>query len=109
MQDSTVQVAGGNFSGQLGVKGIELASEFIRLGLKCNFVACGAVHTLLVDLNGNLYATGGNSCGQLGLGDYEDRFEPSRVKEINEVALARCGEEFSVVITSTSKVFTFGD
>lgn len=109
MQDSTVLVAGGNFSGQLGVKGLEQTSEFIRLAVKCNFVACGAVHTLLVDLNGNLHATGGNSCGQLGLGDYEDRFEPVRVKEISDVALARCGEEFSVVITSTSKVFTFGN
>eukprot|EP00970_Alexandrium_tamarense_P012185 scaffold2811_cov188-Alexandrium_tamarense.AAC.1 len=36
----------------------------------------GVIHTILLDQNGNVYATGSNSAGQLCLGDEEDRMAP---------------------------------
>uniref|UniRef100_A0A673MDG7 X-linked retinitis pigmentosa GTPase regulator-like n=1 Tax=Sinocyclocheilus rhinocerous TaxID=307959 RepID=A0A673MDG7_9TELE len=44
-----------------------LKSERVKLA------ACGRTHTLVYTSRGNLYASGGNNEGQLGLGDCDDR------------------------------------
>jgi len=49
-------------------------------------VATGDIHSLVLLENGDLYTFGGNSYGQLGHGDTEDRSFPTRVDALSGVA-----------------------
>jgi len=74
---------GGNFMGQLGLGDTTernvpvlveaLADKFVLA------IAAGVSHSLALCSDGSVYAWGGNSSGQLGLGDTEDRDTPQIV------------------------------
>ena len=111
-KDRKVLAAGWNNCGQLGI-GYQDTKEFREVsGVgEINHIACGAAHTLFVDIRGRLFGTGSNSCGQLGLGNYQDQNIPTQITENlrnKKMSVAMCGEEFSVVISETHEVFTFG-
>lgn len=110
--DRKVLAAGWNNCGQLGI-GIGEGRVFVEVrGVEdINHIACGAAHTLFVDTRGRLFGTGSNSCGQLGLGNYQDQCIPIQITENlrnKKMSVAMCGEEFSVVISESHEVFTFG-
>ena len=44
----------------------------------------GEDHNLIRDENGNVYAFGNNSRGQLGMGHYEDLYMPTRIEALPE-------------------------
>lgn len=98
-------------------------------------VSCGGAHTAVVDSRGRLYTTGSNTCGQLGLGTFDDaQCTFTRVTEfvgesdvrqrvmrdtqtMGEVygsqempvcAYVSCGEEFTAMITREHGVYTVG-
>jgi len=48
-------------------------------------ISCGYQHTTCVDENGSLWTFGENKCGELGLGDTEDRNKSSKVPGILNV------------------------
>ena len=52
----------------------------VRFDIQIQEVAASDHHMLLLTSTGELLAVGENSCGELGLGDYEDRFTLTRVK-----------------------------
>ena len=68
--------------GQLGL-GSGIPGGFLRptrLGLTGVLrIAAGGEHTLLLTENGDIFATGRNRCGQLGLGDLTPRWLPNRI------------------------------
>lgn len=45
--------------------------------VKIDMVACGWQHTLAITMNGFLFSWGLNITGQLGLGDFVDRYYPA--------------------------------
>jgi hypothetical protein len=49
------------------------------VGVVCAQVACGFAYTAAVSCQGALYTWGAGENGRLGLGDVDDRHEPSRV------------------------------
>ncbi|KAK2560503.1 Alsin [Acropora cervicornis] len=74
-------------------------------------VALGNHHTLLLTFNSQLLSVGENSFGQLGLGDFKARCEPTvldffREKCVIEIA---CGGHHSGVICKNSEVFFWGN
>ena len=83
-------------------------------------VCLGADHTLLVDVNGCLWAAGDNSAGQLGLGlrrssglqDIRDRDSfvsvPTFDGRLHRAVGCAAGMEHSLVMTSDGDVFSFG-
>ncbi|KAL9649381.1 hypothetical protein ABK040_014293 [Willaertia magna] len=54
--------------------------EWIEVPYKAKDISCSDRHSILLDLNGNIYTTGKNNCGQLGLGDEEYRKEFTKVQ-----------------------------
>uniref|UniRef100_A0A0G4IFC5 EGF-like domain-containing protein n=1 Tax=Chromera velia CCMP2878 TaxID=1169474 RepID=A0A0G4IFC5_9ALVE len=54
------------------------------------FVTHGFVHSLLIDIHGQLFSFGGNENGQLGVGDLTERHAPTRVPGLPEARDA-CG------------------
>jgi len=103
-------------------------------GFSVTHVSCGGGHTLVVNENGDVFATGSNSAGQLGLADNDDRYgfvklivdNTNDASIVTAIAIARAtnitnvsiipvkfafvcaGEEFSVMISETKTVYTCG-
>ncbi|XP_069745499.1 X-linked retinitis pigmentosa GTPase regulator-like isoform X3 [Narcine bancroftii] len=79
---------------------------------KMKLAACGRNHTLVCTEQGNIYAAGGNSEGQLGLGDNEERTAFQRVeyftdkRKIKQVA---AGSNISAALTEDGDLFMWGD
>ena len=75
-------------------------------------LAVGAHHVVLLMETGEVYAFGSNAEGQLGLGAGAKMFEPEpRVIPAllgKGVRLVACGDEFSMVVTDTMDVYTWG-
>ncbi len=124
-----------NAFGQLGIGRHQTPSAFdpqwihinSRQAAPISHIACGGAHTLAVDINGRLYATGSNSCGQLGvMTSNVDQFDPTIPLNSNDIdncsdqfirvaglgttpcSFCACGEEFSAVVTKTRTVYTWG-
>ncbi|XP_068688097.1 alsin-like isoform X2 [Montipora foliosa] len=74
-------------------------------------VALGNNHTLLLTFNSRLLSVGENTFGQLGLGDFKARREPTVVEFFRDkrvIAIA-CGGHHSGVICKNHEVFFWGD
>jgi alpha-tubulin suppressor-like RCC1 family protein len=86
LADGTVWMAGGNARGQLGqgLKGnphetfVFAAPEGIGSTL-FQAIACSAMHTACVAVDGSLYTCGRNETGELGHADLEDHYRLTRV------------------------------
>ena len=74
-------------------------------------VALGNHHTLLLTFNSQLLSVGENSRGQLGLGDFKARREPTVVEFFREKCVIEisCGGHHSGVICKNNEVFFWGD
>jgi len=78
---------------------------------KITHVSCGGAHTLFLLEDGSLYASGSNSCGQLGTGDQADakHFQKSLSKGFDDISFVCAGEEYSIAVRKdTGKVLSFG-
>uniref|UniRef100_A0A667XTT5 X-linked retinitis pigmentosa GTPase regulator n=1 Tax=Myripristis murdjan TaxID=586833 RepID=A0A667XTT5_9TELE len=83
-----------------------LKSEKVRLA------ACGRNHTIIYTGKGNVYTTGGNSEGQLGLGDCEERTAFQLVSFFTSnrpIRMLAAGSNTSAALTESGKLFMWGD
>jgi alpha-tubulin suppressor-like RCC1 family protein len=70
-------------------------------------VSCGSLHTAAVTLDGQLFAWGANSFGQLGLGDAgvgNDRAEPQRVSLASNVGAVVDDDDDDVLSSTPTRV-----
>ncbi|XP_056591458.1 retinitis pigmentosa GTPase regulator b isoform X4 [Triplophysa dalaica] len=84
----------------------DLKSERVKI------VACGRTHTLVYTSRGNLYASGGNNEGQLGLGDCEDRTSFHLVDFFSKhepIKMLAAGSNISAALTHDSRLYMWGD
>lgn len=83
------------------------------LGATFLHIACGGAHSAVVSNAGQLYTFGAGSCGQLGHGAASgNALRPTLVSSLADrgvrVALASCGEEFTLAISDTQEVYACG-
>ncbi|KAJ8350439.1 hypothetical protein SKAU_G00255690 [Synaphobranchus kaupii] len=74
--------------------------------------ACGRNHTIVYTSRGNVYAAGGNSEGQLGLGDCEERTSFQLVDFFSRhgpVKMLAAGCNISAALTESGQLFMWGD
>ncbi|XP_078147116.1 retinitis pigmentosa GTPase regulator b isoform X3 [Centroberyx gerrardi] len=79
---------------------------------KVQLVACGRNHTIICTAQGNVYTTGGNSEGQLGLGDCEERTAFQLVKFFSSrkpIKMLAAGSNTSAALTESGQLFMWGD
>ncbi|XP_051871021.1 X-linked retinitis pigmentosa GTPase regulator-like isoform X2 [Pristis pectinata] len=115
-ENGKLYVFGSNNWGQLGlgtkntmnkptcVKALK--SERVKLA------ACGRNHTLVWTEQGNIYAAGDNSEGQLGLGDNEERTVFQRVEfftDKQKIKQLAAGSNISAALTEDGNLFMWGD
>uniref|UniRef100_A0A671Z012 X-linked retinitis pigmentosa GTPase regulator n=1 Tax=Sparus aurata TaxID=8175 RepID=A0A671Z012_SPAAU len=79
---------------------------------KVHLVACGRNHTLLCTAQGKVFASGGNSEGQLGLGDCDERTSFQRIQmfdSLGPIRMLAAGSNTSAALTESGKLFMWGD
>ncbi|MDR2151649.1 MAG: hypothetical protein LBO72_02405 [Helicobacteraceae bacterium] len=114
--DGKVYATGANWSGQLGLGGnITDSNAFTLVTLLADknitAIAAGYRHSLAIDSDGKVYATGFNGYGQLGLGDTDDRktfVEIASLKGKKIVSVA-AGDHDSFAIGDNGKVYATGE
>nr|XP_021528946.1 X-linked retinitis pigmentosa GTPase regulator isoform X7 [Aotus nancymaae] len=79
---------------------------------KVKLAACGRNHTLVSTEGGNVYATGGNGEGQLGLGDTEERTTFHLISFFtsqHKIKQLSAGSNTSAALTEDGRLFMWGD
>nr|XP_029503676.1 X-linked retinitis pigmentosa GTPase regulator-like isoform X4 [Oncorhynchus nerka]XP_029503677.1 X-linked retinitis pigmentosa GTPase regulator-like isoform X4 [Oncorhynchus nerka] len=74
--------------------------------------ACGRNHTIVYTSRGNVYSTGGNNEGQLGLGDCEERTAFQLVDFFSShgpIKMLAAGSNTSAALTESGTLFMWGD
>ncbi|XP_061033981.1 X-linked retinitis pigmentosa GTPase regulator isoform X4 [Eubalaena glacialis] len=79
---------------------------------KVKFAACGRNHTLVSTEGGKVYAAGGNTEGQLGLGDTEERNTFHLISFFtsqHKIKQLSAGSNTSAALTEDGELFMWGD
>ena len=79
-------------------------------GVGAKLVACGKMHTLVLTEFGRVWAFGSGGRGQLGTGDWEDRFAPTEVEGLrgDTFTFVAAGFHHSVAVSARGGIFTWG-
>jgi len=73
-------------------------------------VRCGGSHTALLTKQGHLYTWGQGQYGALGLGDWQNQFEPRHVKSLHQsVKQVDCGKKHTLLVDESGSLFAAGD
>jgi alpha-tubulin suppressor-like RCC1 family protein len=116
-EDDTLYAFGRNDRGQLGLGDKVARSVPTRVTLpvasKVVKVATGHGHSLVLLENGDVYACGGNTHGELGLGDAKAHYNVdhpalTKVPGLAAVKDVACGWEHSLACNVDGALFTFG-
>ncbi|XP_058042569.1 X-linked retinitis pigmentosa GTPase regulator isoform X2 [Ahaetulla prasina] len=115
-ENGKLYMFGSNNWGQLGLGTKNTVSKPTCVKVlkpeKVKLAACGRNHTLIYTEKGNLYATGGNSEGQLGLGGTEERSAFHLVSYFtsqHKIKQLAAGSYTSAALTGDGELYTFGE
>ena len=75
---------------------------------KIRQIICGADHSFILKNNGELYAFGDNTYGQLGLGDNFNRDTPTLLMQDEGIKQIVCGWWFTSILKHNGELFVFG-
>ena len=70
--------------------------------------ACGPNHTLLYTTLGELYVTGRNDNGQLGIGNTISKHAFQTVNSLSDVVAVSAGRDFSCAVSESGAVYSWG-
>ena len=68
----------------------------------------GLMHSVFIDVNGNVYAAGNNGKGQLCTGDTSSRDVPVQVSLPGQAVSAAVGADFTLILMATGDVYGCG-
>lgn len=108
-RNKSLLMTGSGEAGQLGTGRREKEFSFILVNTseEVQDVACGVFHSLIISVSGKLFAMGGNSFGQLGIGSKKSTSRPERVVvDCNFVKVA-CGSH-SAGISDKGQLYVWG-
>ena len=113
--ENNVWTFGSNGFGQLGLGENETRTSVCEPtqvpNIKAHQVSAGGYHTVIIDLNSNVWTCGDNDEGQLGLGDNENRTSvsaPTQVPNLKGKEVST-GAGHTVIIDLEKNIWTFGD
>ena len=113
--DGTVWSAGLNSNGRLGVGDTTYRGELTRVKIDENTylsnvtrIAAGTAHMLAVTQNGDVYAWGLGTSGQLGQGDSANSSYAIKVQNLSNAIDVAAGAAHSVALTKDGKMYIWG-
>lgn len=85
-----------------------ISSQFT--GMKIRSVSANAFYSLILTNNGVLYSIGYNGQGQLGTGDYNNRYTPYAISFTGNPTIAgmSAGYQHALAVDSTGKAWSWG-
>jgi alpha-tubulin suppressor-like RCC1 family protein len=75
--------------------------------IKAKLISCGDYHTMIIDLDNNIWAMGYNRYGQLGLGLTNNRNIPTKLDDIKAKSIS-CGENHTMIIDLEDNIWAMG-
>ncbi|KYN16768.1 X-linked retinitis pigmentosa GTPase regulator [Trachymyrmex cornetzi] len=116
-ESGLIYVCGESESGKLGLNinfSTQVAPKQMQLPIPVLHVACGGHHTFILAENGNIYCSGSNASGQLGMGinvneTHTPKLLPRGALQDEKIVKIACGESHSAILTESGKLFTCGD
>ena len=111
-KDNQVWGCGDNNFGQLGVNKKNLTIVYpkkMKYAPSVRSVAGYYRHSLLLDEEGNVWSTGENEKGQLGLGDNANRLYPEKIEGLPPIKSISCGSFFSMFVDFNGNVWQAGE
>ncbi|XP_077262856.1 X-linked retinitis pigmentosa GTPase regulator [Temnothorax americanus] len=116
-ESGLIYVCGESESGKLGINinfSTQVAPKQMQLPATALHVACGGHHTLILAENGNIYCSGSNASGQLGMGTNVNEIHTPKLLsrgalQDEKIVKIACGESHSAILTESGKLFTCGD
>jgi E3 ubiquitin-protein ligase HERC4 len=65
------------------------------------FKILGGFHTFALSVSGSVYGWGKNTCGQLGVGNTEDKYQPNQLATLRSLGVCyiTAGSEHSAFLT----------
>jgi X-linked retinitis pigmentosa GTPase regulator len=108
-RSKTLWMTGSGEAGQLGTGKREKEFKFVQVSLSedIHSVACGVFHSLVLTTSGKVFAMGGNSFGQLGIGTKKSCSRPERVNIEGSAVKVACGSH-SAAINDRGVLFLWG-
>ncbi|MDR1452070.1 MAG: hypothetical protein LBI57_07070 [Helicobacteraceae bacterium] len=107
-----VWASGNNAYGQLGLGDSNDKTTFFKVeslsGVRVTAIASGRQHTIALDSEGDVWVVGGNSLGQLGLGDLDARSLFVKVKAPRKIKAIAAGCYHSIALDSEGDVWVSG-
>ena len=107
----TLSAWGRNDSGQCGISSdvpIVLEPNYIEIDAEIISVSAGAEHSLALDENGNVWAWGDNTYGQLGQEDETDTYVPQKVEGLEHIVQIAAGGYHSLALDEGGSVWAWG-
>ena len=76
--------------------------------MKVQQVSAGSDHTIILDLNNQIWGCGNNMCGQLGLGNRKDTNQLTLISsyKFKQIATGKC---HTIAIDINNNVWSFGN
>lgn len=108
-EDGKVYAWGYNNSNRLGLSYSPEVATLVNTLPPIKEIAIGRYHTLFLDFNGDVWAAGQNSYGQLGLGNTSVPSIPTRIPALSDIVRISASEYSSYAISSTGQAYSFGD
>src|SRR3990167_3061519 len=102
---------GNNDSGQLGLK-----KEFLEICKltkinslpKISSIFAANCFSIFLDESGSVWTTGMNDEGQLGLGDYKNRYGPTKIEGLPTIKQISAGDDHSLFLDALGHVWSCG-
>jgi alpha-tubulin suppressor-like RCC1 family protein len=71
-------------------------------------IACGSCHSVFLDSRNRVWSCGYNSHGQLGVGDYHNRWMPVFL-ELPPIDKLACGSDFTLMLDTGGQIWSCGN
>ena len=72
-------------------------------------IAAGANHAIMLDADGNVWSTGYNSSGQLGIGNTDIQVQPKQMTSVSGVKEIAAGTNHSIMLAENGYVYSVGN
>ena len=105
---------GRNDDGELGIgsKSSEINELYpvkMKKVSKIIQIVAGANHAIMLDADGNVWSTGYNSSGQLGIGNTDIQVQPKQMTSISGVKEIAAGTNHSIMLAENGYVYSVGN
>jgi alpha-tubulin suppressor-like RCC1 family protein len=111
-ENNELYVCGRNDSGQLGLGNFENRNVYTKLEHnfgKIKNISCGSNYNIILTENNELFVCGNNYHGQLGLGDYNNRYTYTKLENnFGKIKNIYCGNCHNIILNENNELYVCG-